>query len=441
MSPSIWSILGVKASADRSEIRRAYAERLRATHPEDDPEGFKALRAAYEAALQLADRRELATAQRAAEASPEPLVVIEGAQEPSQPVQAPGDDPVEAHWALCQALVDALQSQAPDVEVRAAFNRVLASAGRQTVSVYAETAVGLARVLLQLAPAGDALIEPTVSHFQWRGRGELGQHAEVVALLEREAMLQLRAHLRDGPHQYHRAYKALTAAPPRWGYRPRVERVRSVRSLLNVARGSDPWLLSDFRPPTVEWWDRCIKRAEARGRQPLVLRIVIRIGVTLAALAFLSFLASVFDKTPSVTTSSPNAPAPVFVAANDAAGWAKLCADAAHGRGWSVPGLQDCDKALEMRPDSVETRLDSAYLYLKADSNAVADSDFQKVQARQPQNAAAIMGRALIHSMAHRDLLANREIARARKLDPRIEEKVQATYGFTIVKTRRPAKP
>jgi hypothetical protein len=47
----IWQELGIEPSGDRAAIRRAYAERLRRVHPEDDPEGFQRLRAAYEAAL------------------------------------------------------------------------------------------------------------------------------------------------------------------------------------------------------------------------------------------------------------------------------------------------------------------------------------------------------------------------------------------------------
>lgn len=49
-----WQVLGIAATADENVIRQAYLALLPSFHPETDPQGFKQLREAYDAALQEA---------------------------------------------------------------------------------------------------------------------------------------------------------------------------------------------------------------------------------------------------------------------------------------------------------------------------------------------------------------------------------------------------
>lgn len=46
-----WAILALEPGADRSDIKRAYARKLKVTRPDVDPEGFKQLHTAYKLAL------------------------------------------------------------------------------------------------------------------------------------------------------------------------------------------------------------------------------------------------------------------------------------------------------------------------------------------------------------------------------------------------------
>lgn len=51
-----WSELGLPGPAGLAAVKHAYAERLKETHPEDDPEGFQRLHRAYLAARRMAAR-------------------------------------------------------------------------------------------------------------------------------------------------------------------------------------------------------------------------------------------------------------------------------------------------------------------------------------------------------------------------------------------------
>ena len=54
----IWEVLGIEETKDEEAIRMAYRTKLRGVNPEDDEEGFKELRRAYEQALEYASSEE-----------------------------------------------------------------------------------------------------------------------------------------------------------------------------------------------------------------------------------------------------------------------------------------------------------------------------------------------------------------------------------------------
>ena len=63
----IFHVLGIPETKNEDEIRNAYRAHLKETNPEDDPEGFKRLREAYEAALAFARQVEEAETESAPE--------------------------------------------------------------------------------------------------------------------------------------------------------------------------------------------------------------------------------------------------------------------------------------------------------------------------------------------------------------------------------------
>ncbi|MWP47045.1 J domain-containing protein [Gilliamella sp. Pas-s27] len=60
MSTNFWQLLGIEKTTDTAVIRQAYRVKLPLYHPETDPDGFKALREAYESAMNYAKSPETA---------------------------------------------------------------------------------------------------------------------------------------------------------------------------------------------------------------------------------------------------------------------------------------------------------------------------------------------------------------------------------------------
>ena len=68
---AIWTALGLEPTKDVSAIKRAYAEKAKTCHPEENPEGFLQLRQAYQAALNWAENGETPPAAGPEEVTPE----------------------------------------------------------------------------------------------------------------------------------------------------------------------------------------------------------------------------------------------------------------------------------------------------------------------------------------------------------------------------------
>ena len=51
-----WRVLGIRPTKDKMAIKEAYMEKLSQINPEDDEEGFKELRQAYEMLLKECDK-------------------------------------------------------------------------------------------------------------------------------------------------------------------------------------------------------------------------------------------------------------------------------------------------------------------------------------------------------------------------------------------------
>lgn len=99
-----WDDLGLDGPSSLNEVRRAYAQRLKDVHPEEDPEGFQQLHAAYQKARQLA--RQAQRGESSAPWNPQPP-----RPRPAQPDQASA--PEEASGPDFTALLEQESTQAP----------------------------------------------------------------------------------------------------------------------------------------------------------------------------------------------------------------------------------------------------------------------------------------------------------------------------------------
>ena len=99
---NIWEILDIDVTDDPTVIMSAYARKLKACHPEDDPDGFQRLREAYEAAIKFAKAKvKFAGAPEAAGAS----VVIRQRDAQDRTMPASKLD-TEKFWRQMQSLYD-----------------------------------------------------------------------------------------------------------------------------------------------------------------------------------------------------------------------------------------------------------------------------------------------------------------------------------------------
>lgn len=257
---SIWTILGAEPTNDEREVRRAYARRLKEVHPEDDAEGFQALREAYERALDLA-RRDWAVppARRSSrrknvettvetpslsdENGPtgEPERWIEPAddrdsgagweaadsgQDWGVPPAAPQPElspeiraeleaeevRQAAHTALCDELEVLLrQKTVPSGDALSVMLRLFRSPAMDSLRVHANTEYWLAQAIARGGPAADSLIEPAIRFFGWDD-GRVGVDlSHAIPVLRRRDIARVIQQLARPMTVGHDAWKALRA--------------------------------------------------------------------------------------------------------------------------------------------------------------------------------------------------------------------------------------
>lgn len=115
----------------------------------------------------------------------------------------------------------------------------------------------------------------------------------------------------------------------------------------------------------------------------------------------------------------------------DSALWAWRCRRVAQGD-WRADGRQVCDKAVMLAPDDASVRLDRGFLALMLGDRKAAVRDFDTIMGRDPDNAGALFGRGLVEAMNGAQSASRVDRRQALKLDSKVPDWIQATYGFNI---------
>jgi hypothetical protein len=267
LTASIWTTLGIPPTSDRDTIRRAYASRLRHANPEDDPEGFQALRAAYEAALNGAR----AAAETAAPASSSEIVRPAVFSPASRATLSPGerDRSTIVSPGARLAAVERLLSSEQDPEVlKNAFTEMLSDAQHDDLITFAELESRVAALILAWGRRSDPHVEPAISAFGWV-RDEAANR-QVLAVLDKADSLQF-WRLRMSPrHPDHGLYLALTRPAPTWRRRLIVEvnmfQTRRMLRFLQLIDQHHPSLTAYFDPGAEAWWRSFLSAPRIAGQ-------------------------------------------------------------------------------------------------------------------------------------------------------------------------------
>jgi len=326
---SIWVTLEIKQTSDKAEIRRAYAKKLKQTNPEDDPQGFQALRSAYDAALKsvsnssLADRypvkdthihpeskqsenaatketkltdyneEEIALPFKIKAETDNPNEEKEDEEEVALPFKVKGRPSVEGEKksednnelhndqypdedrepTLLELLGESMSAVGAHLRTdpehaKKLFSEILQSSSLDDVAFYLYAEKLAAKLIASAVPASDILLDEAIRSFGWSGAvyEQNDYHSRnVLKVLERRGDIGFLSNIQRPGHEFYYPWMALSR-------KPAITLRMATLSATNVQKIKDLFYRHDiyglretFNPKAVLWWEKYFSKPRITG--------------------------------------------------------------------------------------------------------------------------------------------------------------------------------
>lgn len=394
MTADIWRHLGIAETDDEGAIRRAYAERLKVTNPEDDPEGFKRLRSAYERALQQARWRarypetgaDVGDDEWDEELPADLAEALPQARAPRGDTPVPPEAPrerdpeLEAHDKLCEKLEQVVAAGASPWEIQAAFQALVTNPAMERLDIYASTENWVAN-LIRRHNGGGPLFDAATAHFKWNNTnrmGDLGANMQSFRdmLADEKNADAFMARVKDRRHEFHIAYKETSRRLEERNWLSRLlsfPRIDIVRRFLDYVEDKVPYAQDELDYAAIDWWRQRINF----WITPLnFISRAFPIAFVIGAIVLLAQLV------PDDELSHPMARVAERLA----------CMQAVEN---PASGPEACDSFLEDVPDSLSMRQFAGIIALRQGRTSDARTHFETILQSSPLDPAARYGLGL----------------------------------------------